>query len=67
MTSARLAEILDGAKSKRVMDALFKMNKLDVNALHAAWDLGAWRKARAVSMLNAQCPIYPKKVFNVSN
>ncbi len=28
----------DGAKSKRVMDALMQMNKLDVNALQRAYD-----------------------------
>jgi hypothetical protein len=28
----------DGAKSKRVMDTLMQMNKLDVNALQRAYD-----------------------------
>ena len=34
----RLIGGTDGAKSKRVMDALMQMNKLDVNALQRAYD-----------------------------
>ena len=37
-TLGRLLGGTDGAKSKRVMDALMQMNKLDVNALQRAYD-----------------------------